>query len=140
MEGNEEPNEEQPKEATSYFAWLGATGRPEAEKPEKSGEQVKAERYATQMLALDRVISNWQARSIDKKGALVHCDHILENIKAIGSLDGDMARTCLNDRGISDTRRLELQTAYRELKQTCGHKVPHWAAEASQKQQPSACC
>ena len=35
MEGNEEPNDEQPKESTSYFAWLGTTGRPEAEKPEK---------------------------------------------------------------------------------------------------------
>eukprot|EP00439_Symbiodinium_sp_Y106_P061114 s3436_g9.t1 len=62
------------------------------------------------MLALDRVISNWQARSIDKKDALVHCDHILENIKAIGSLDGDIARTFLNERGISDSRRQELQT------------------------------
>ncbi|CAE7306806.1 ctnA [Symbiodinium sp. KB8] len=139
MEGNEEPNDEQPKESTSYFAWLGTTGRPEAEKPEKSGEQVKAERYATQMLALDRVISNWQARSIDKKDALVHCDHILENIKAIGSLDGDMARTCLNDRGISDTRRLELQTAYRELKQTCGHKICTDRAD-SDRANGASCC
>ncbi|CAE7628758.1 unnamed protein product [Symbiodinium sp. CCMP2592] len=114
MEEKEEPNEEQPKESSGYFAWLGATGSPAPEKPEKSGEQVKAERYATQMLALDRVISNWQARSIDKKDALVHCDHILENIKAIGSLDGDIARTFLNERGISDSRCSDLcQSGFR---------------------------
>ncbi|CAE7693965.1 unnamed protein product, partial [Symbiodinium pilosum] len=74
------------------------------------------------MLAFDRVITNWRSRSIDKKDALVHCDHILENIKAIGTVDGDVARTMLNERGIDDSRRQELQTSYGELKQMCGHK------------------
>ena len=31
------------------------------------------------------------SRNLEKKDALVHCDHIIENIKAIGTIDGDIA-------------------------------------------------
>mmetsp|Transcript_61971 Transcript_61971/g.115871 ORF Transcript_61971/g.115871 Transcript_61971/m.115871 type:complete len:134 (-) Transcript_61971:217-618(-) len=132
--------DEQPQEQEGgYLSWIGLRQPATLKQKPSTAEQSKAQKYATQMLAFDRVINNWRNRSIDKREALVHCDHILENIVAIGALDGDMARQVLCDRGLDDQRRVELQTSYQDLKQACGHKVPQYTASTFQRQQNTCC-
>ncbi|CAJ1329644.1 unnamed protein product [Effrenium voratum] len=119
--GLEEPPKEKQDEA-GYFTWFTGEG--------KSKEQLileaKAERYVTQILALDRVLQNWRQKTLDKREAVIHADHVMDNIMAIGVVDGDCARQLLIDRGIDDSQRMALQETYQELKKACGHKVPKY--------------
>ena len=112
-----------PRKDSSYLSWIIGE-----EDPEVKAIKAKQERYVRQMLALKRIIDQWHSKKVSKHEAVMHADDVMENICAIGVIDGDACRHQLSKHGINDEERLDLQASYESLKRDCGHRVPHYGA------------
>ncbi|CAK9000776.1 Hypothetical protein SCF082_LOCUS6644, partial [Durusdinium trenchii] len=106
---NEEAHEaRQPPSTSSYLSWLVG----EEKDPELVALEAKADRYVTQLLALDRVLQQWRHKKLDNQEAVLHADNVMENICSIGEVDGDLCRQHLKKQGISDERRTHARMAF----------------------------
>eukprot|EP00438_Fugacium_kawagutii_P022612 Skav220352 [mRNA] locus=scaffold5657:3683:5100:+ [translate_table: standard] len=70
----------------------------------------------------------------------MHADTALENICALGVLDGDALRDVLQRYDFDDERRWQLQRSYESLKRDCGHRVPHYGAHSARMMFVPLCC
>eukprot|EP00933_Yihiella_yeosuensis_P082385 TRINITY_DN96242_c0_g1_i1.p1 TRINITY_DN96242_c0_g1~~TRINITY_DN96242_c0_g1_i1.p1 ORF type:complete len:111 (+),score=21.63 TRINITY_DN96242_c0_g1_i1:181-513(+) len=103
---------------------------------QKSPQDVRDEQYVSQMVTLDKILSSLAEKKTSKTEALAHADHCMENILAIGTVDGENATKLLQQAGLDDARRLSLQQAYQDLKKACGQSVPDYG----KKKKKSCCC
>lgn len=126
MEAEGEEPEPSPKATWDYFSWIVGE-----EDPEMRAMREKIERYVTQIVAFDRVVEQWHHKKLSKHEAVMHADSVLENICAIGLIDGDALRLRLQRQGFDDARRSELQRSYESLKRECGHRVPHFGSHGT---------
>mmetsp|Transcript_23606 Transcript_23606/g.42661 ORF Transcript_23606/g.42661 Transcript_23606/m.42661 type:complete len:116 (+) Transcript_23606:99-446(+) len=106
-----------------------------------SAQSQRDEKYVAQMIALDKILTDWTDKRLSNQDALFHADKVMENIVAIGTVDGDHARSVLQSRGIDDQRRLNLQRDYQALKQQMGQRVPQYGDTGSRNRfSRTACC
>eukprot|EP00408_Alexandrium_pacificum_P036288 CAMPEP_0171291846 /NCGR_PEP_ID=MMETSP0790-20130122/71857_1 /TAXON_ID=2925 /ORGANISM="Alexandrium catenella, Strain OF101" /LENGTH=153 /DNA_ID=CAMNT_0011761571 /DNA_START=66 /DNA_END=523 /DNA_ORIENTATION=+ len=82
----------------------------------KSEAEIRDERYAGFVISLNKVLTDWRSNNLSASEALTHADHYMENIMAIGKVDGERAQTILQSRGIDDLRRVALQKDFQDLK------------------------
>mmetsp|Transcript_16075 Transcript_16075/g.48426 ORF Transcript_16075/g.48426 Transcript_16075/m.48426 type:complete len:137 (+) Transcript_16075:87-497(+) len=113
----------------SRMSWL--VGGPPMDQAE-----TRDERYAGFVISLSKVLADWQASRLTSSEALQHADFYMEKIIEIGSVNGESARSILEERGIDDAKRLELQKSFQDLKKACGQSVPQFNA----RRQRNPCC
>jgi hypothetical protein len=107
----------------------------------KPKDQLRDERYVSYMMSLDRVLSDWSDRKLNNTEALRNADYYMEKIKSIGKVDSSQTRDLLDQKGLHDHRRMDLQREYQDLKQACGQRVPQYGDVKQQRKQKSwGCC
>eukprot|EP00930_Biecheleria_cincta_P057844 TRINITY_DN43717_c0_g1_i1.p2 TRINITY_DN43717_c0_g1~~TRINITY_DN43717_c0_g1_i1.p2 ORF type:complete len:121 (-),score=30.55 TRINITY_DN43717_c0_g1_i1:50-412(-) len=109
--------------------------------PPKTQMQLRDEHYVNEMLSLSKVLDEWKMGRSQKGEALLNADSIMSNIMATGTVNGDNCKEMLEEKGLDDDRRVQLQRTYQELKAACGQKVPTYGAEgAGKRKEQFGCC
>merc|ERR1712032_1316180 len=102
----------------------------------KSLEELRVERYVSCIMSIDRILSDREAKRLSNPEALTNADYYMAQIMDIGAVDGENARTLLQEKGIDDLRRMDLERGYQDLKKVCGQMVPQYGKRKTK----TACC
>merc|ERR1712037_230261 len=76
-------------------------------RPKKSLEELRVERYVSCIMSIDRILSDREAKRLSNPEALTNADYYMAQIMEIGAVDGENARTLLQEKGIDDLRRMD---------------------------------
>eukprot|EP00927_Polykrikos_kofoidii_P072965 TRINITY_DN69050_c0_g1_i1.p1 TRINITY_DN69050_c0_g1~~TRINITY_DN69050_c0_g1_i1.p1 ORF type:complete len:181 (+),score=45.19 TRINITY_DN69050_c0_g1_i1:58-543(+) len=117
----------QPTEQT-WWQWM--TGQ----EPVRSPAEIRDERYASYIVALDRLFADFEGEKLSKEKALEAVEEYMVKIRDIGRVDGERARIMLEKKGIDDQRRMDLEREYQDLKRQNGQTVPEFGAKEGSKE------
>mmetsp|Transcript_68819 Transcript_68819/g.119486 ORF Transcript_68819/g.119486 Transcript_68819/m.119486 type:complete len:124 (-) Transcript_68819:65-436(-) len=99
-----------------------------------SSEEKKCKYYADLMADMDQALKGWKSSQIPKLAAERKAQDAYNRIRTIGTVDGALAQTFLQQRGIDPQRRLQMQSEYQQLCMAGGQ------APARKKTNCGACC
>mmetsp|Transcript_29195 Transcript_29195/g.82884 ORF Transcript_29195/g.82884 Transcript_29195/m.82884 type:complete len:204 (-) Transcript_29195:137-748(-) len=106
----------------------------------KSQDEVRDESYCSYIRSMQMVFVDRRRGVLDKQQALRNVEYYLAKVQELGKVDADRVRDMLTKFGIDDTRRLDMQHEYQELRKDCGQRVPVFGEKGMKKSRDTMCC
>lgn len=91
--------------------------------PSKSPGELRDEHYASLMLAMGRGFDAWQAGQVRDPDALQQAEAIMKEMTHMGEVDAVRVRQILDQKGLVDGRRRQMERTFQELQRKC-NKTP----------------